>query len=178
LPTALDLVCEYLDDGTAAKLRRDHNQDGGHTASVGGAAVGAAAVGSGGAATDGGSSKKRPIETTTPRSVGDGYDDDDDDDEARSTGPAEDETAVSSAVSSAVAASTAGTTGTGSKWAARSDADEMAALAFGQPKVGNKSAKGADGSSAGGDRTRANKQLGKVSTKGMKSMASFFGKKK
>ncbi len=62
-----------------------------------------------------------------------------------------------------------------SSWG-RSDADEMAALAYGQPKK----AKTGEGGAAGKAKATsvANKSLQKVNTKGMKSMMSFFGKKK
>jgi len=59
------------------------------------------------------------------------------------------------------------------KWAQKNDADEMAALAFGS---NNKKLKGPDSSNVKkGTQTNANKQLAKTNTKGMKSMASFFG---
>jgi len=64
------------------------------------------------------------------------------------------------------------------KWNTRSDADEMQALAFGVPKKAKTGDASGGGSSASGAKTNSNKALAKTSTKGMKSMASFFAAKK
>lgn len=54
----------------------------------------------------------------------------------------------------------------------------MQALAFGVPKKAKTGDAAGGGSSSGGAKTNSNKALAKTSTKGMKSMASFFGAKK
>jgi hypothetical protein len=53
----------------------------------------------------------------------------------------------------------------------------MQALAFGVPKKA-KTGDALLGGAAAGAKTHGNKALAKTSTKGMKSMASFFGPKK
>lgn len=71
----------------------------------------------------------------------------------------------------------AGAPSASAKWSSRSDADEMQALAFGVPKKA-KTGDALLGGAAAGAKTHGNKALAKTSTKGMKSMASFFGPKK